>query len=428
MRSPQLSILLPNYNHARFLPKCIESSLDQSFRDFELIVVDDASTDESWSLLEEYTRRDSRIRLHRNERNMGVNATLNRALALARGKYVHGASADDFIRPGYYEAAFAMFERYPQAAVCVGRTRLVRDFNPVPEFVPDMWANEPTYLTPNELARRMTGCGIPGPALWRREPFQQLGGYDPELRWHSDWFAIHVIAFRHGICFLPDEYTVVRLASDSYSNANARPPGAQEKALHHLLNRLRSPETRDVLPLFEASGVLRNFGNELVEAALTYDQPLNDLATVLKPHVAPLVPHLLHARSPALRAGAARFVALFGGEFLALDDALAVRENDPEPSVVAAAAAARRAFRADASSFTLMKRRLRKAVGRILRRLDRRSRPLLHDRLDHLEQLVVTLSQQQQDMRTELMGLLRSLGGRMDALAQDLDADASRRA
>ena len=212
MSTPRLSIILPNYNHSEFLPRCLDSSLQQSFTDLELIVIDDCSTDNSFEMLQEYARKDSRIRLYRNDKNQGVVATLNRALSLARGEYVHGASADDYILPGYYEAAMAMFTQHPQAAICLGRTRCVNEQGELICIVPGDWSDKREYLPPEQIAQRMTTIGVPGPTIWRRDAFLKAGGYKPELRWHSDWFPLQVIAFRHGLCFMPEIFTVVRNA------------------------------------------------------------------------------------------------------------------------------------------------------------------------------------------------------------------------
>jgi glycosyltransferase involved in cell wall biosynthesis len=215
MPVPPLSIILPNYNHAEFLPRCLEAFLGQSFGDFELIVVDDASTDDSFELLQEYARGDSRIRLYRNSENQGVVGTLNRALSYCRGEFVHGAASDDYILPGYFEAAMGMFRQHPQAGICLGLTKCVNEKGTPILTVPGNWADSREFLSPEELAPQMVTCGVPGPSIWRRDAFLHAGGYNPDLRWHCDWFTLQVVAFRHGLCFLPEVFTVVRMVENS---------------------------------------------------------------------------------------------------------------------------------------------------------------------------------------------------------------------
>src|SRR5262245_31118099 len=97
MRLAQLSIsvVLPNYNHARFLPRSLTCLLRQTRPADEVIVIDDGSTDDSLAVIGEFARREPRVRVLRNEKNSGVVATLNRGLAEARGELVFLASSDD---------------------------------------------------------------------------------------------------------------------------------------------------------------------------------------------------------------------------------------------------------------------------------------------------------------------------------------------
>ena len=96
--NPKVSIIIPVYNAASALRRCLDSVLKQEFTDFELLLMDDGSSDESPAILDEYAGKDSRIRLvHKN--NSGVSDTRNQALDLARGSYVQFLDADDWIAP-----------------------------------------------------------------------------------------------------------------------------------------------------------------------------------------------------------------------------------------------------------------------------------------------------------------------------------------
>src|SRR5437868_456309 len=93
---PIVSVVVPNYNHARFLRKRIDSVLGQTYQDFELILMDDCSTDESRSIIEEYAR-EARIRIELNEENSGSTfKQWNKGVRLARGEYVWIAESDDY--------------------------------------------------------------------------------------------------------------------------------------------------------------------------------------------------------------------------------------------------------------------------------------------------------------------------------------------
>lgn len=113
--TPLVSILVPVYNAAPFLRQALDSILNQTFRDFELILVNDGSTDSSEQIIRSYS--DPRIRLH-NQPNAGVAATLNRGLELATGKYIWRHDADDISLPLKLEKEIKFLETHPDYSLC----------------------------------------------------------------------------------------------------------------------------------------------------------------------------------------------------------------------------------------------------------------------------------------------------------------------
>src|SRR4029077_1491910 len=110
-KPPSVSVIVPNYNHARFLRRRIESVLGQTYGDFELILMDDCSTDESQAILSEYAR-DARVRLEFNETNSGGTfRQWNKGVRLARGKYVWIAGADDYADERLLGSLVAMLDQ-----------------------------------------------------------------------------------------------------------------------------------------------------------------------------------------------------------------------------------------------------------------------------------------------------------------------------
>jgi len=117
MQKPKVSVLMPTYNIATFLGKAIESILSQSFKDFEFIIVDDGSTDESSRVLAEYAEKDHRIRNIKNEQNKGIVYSLNRGLKECRGEYVARMDGDDIALRGRLEKQIAVMEADPHTVV-----------------------------------------------------------------------------------------------------------------------------------------------------------------------------------------------------------------------------------------------------------------------------------------------------------------------
>jgi glycosyltransferase involved in cell wall biosynthesis len=116
MKHPKLSVILPCYNAAEFLPKAISSILAQTFTGFELIIIDDGSTDSSTEIISK--QKDPRIRVIRNEKNLGLIETLNIGFASAKGEYIARMDADDISRPERFEKQLAFLEKNTATGVC----------------------------------------------------------------------------------------------------------------------------------------------------------------------------------------------------------------------------------------------------------------------------------------------------------------------
>src|SRR5690349_4133045 len=114
---PLVSVVMPVYDGLPHLDATIESVLAQTMTDFEFVIVDDASTDGSWERVQEWARRDPRIRPHRHDGNRGHRATSNDGFALARGRYIARTDQDDLSLPRRLEAQVAYFERHPAIGV-----------------------------------------------------------------------------------------------------------------------------------------------------------------------------------------------------------------------------------------------------------------------------------------------------------------------
>jgi teichuronic acid biosynthesis glycosyltransferase TuaG len=92
---PVVSVVMPSYNHERFISRSIESVLGQEFDDFELIIVDDASGDASREIIQRYAAEDTRIRMIFHEANCGISQTMNDGIDAAKGKFIADTASDD---------------------------------------------------------------------------------------------------------------------------------------------------------------------------------------------------------------------------------------------------------------------------------------------------------------------------------------------
>jgi glycosyltransferase involved in cell wall biosynthesis len=121
-RTPRLSIGLPVYNGARFLDECLRSITQQTFRDFELIVCDNASTDATESIARSWASRDPRITVHRAPENRGAATNFNWSFELARAELFKWCAVDDLMEPAFLERCVAALDAEPQAVLAYSGT------------------------------------------------------------------------------------------------------------------------------------------------------------------------------------------------------------------------------------------------------------------------------------------------------------------
>ena len=262
MNLPRLSVVVPNYNHGAFLPTCLNALLNQSVPPFEVIVIDDASTDNSMAVIEEFAARHPNIRAFRNDRNRGVVYNLNLGLELARGEFVFFPAADDEVQAGLFEKSLRLLAEHPQAALSCTVSQWHDVATGLSWHMAVGMADRPCFLSPAELVQlgrqgRLIICT--SSAIMRTGPLRKIGGFNSELRWHCDWFAVTVPALRHGICFVPESLSDFYLHPTSYYNRGRRTP-EHRAVLARLLEQLSAPACADVAPLIRESAVLSLFG------------------------------------------------------------------------------------------------------------------------------------------------------------------------
>jgi glycosyltransferase involved in cell wall biosynthesis len=125
--APTLSIGLFVYNGEAFLRETLDSLLGQTFKDFELIISDNASTDATEDICKVYAGADTRIRYFRNETNMGAGWNIRRVFSLATGKYFKWAACDDLYEPAFLEKCINALEANSSYVLAHARTRVIDD-------------------------------------------------------------------------------------------------------------------------------------------------------------------------------------------------------------------------------------------------------------------------------------------------------------
>jgi glycosyltransferase involved in cell wall biosynthesis len=195
---PNVSVIIPNYNHARYLRQRIESVLRQTYQDFEVILLDDCSTDDSRSILSSYAG-DPRVRMEFNEVNSGSTfKQWNKGVRLARGEYVWIAESDDYADNRLLETLVSRLDAEPTAVLCYCRSwRVSADgelSGLLDSYLPDRgsqkWTEDFRADGNEECRKYLVFCNtVPSASsvLFRRKAYQQVGGADEKLVFCGDW-------------------------------------------------------------------------------------------------------------------------------------------------------------------------------------------------------------------------------------------------
>lgn len=128
---PLITVYMPVFNAAKFLDQSIQSILTQTFSDFEFIIVDDASTDNSWKIIKSYAKKDSRIIALKNHINLGVSLTSNIAISKARGKFLARMDADDISLPDRLKNQISYLKKQSQVVAVGGQCLIIDKDNQV---------------------------------------------------------------------------------------------------------------------------------------------------------------------------------------------------------------------------------------------------------------------------------------------------------
>lgn len=224
MNRKRLAVILSNYNHGGYLQESLDSLLRQSRKADEIVLIDDASTDNSVEILSVYAARHPEIKLICNEKNQGYLYNAQKALDMIESEYFFAASADDIYLPDFFQKSMALLEAHPDAGLCSALSLVLRQDGGKPGLFPGpVISMTPSYLNP-EQARQMLikyGSWLMGnTAIYNKGIYVELGGYDviKGLFSFADGFIMEIIACKAGACFLPEPTGVWRRSAKGWSD------------------------------------------------------------------------------------------------------------------------------------------------------------------------------------------------------------------
>jgi glycosyltransferase involved in cell wall biosynthesis len=209
---PLVSIVVPAFNAEATLRETVESALASSFREFELIIVDDGSTDRTAEIARELARSDARVRLVQRA-NGGLPAALNSGFAVARGDYLARLDSDDLWHPDKLKRQMELARRKPDAAFIYTFFRYIDEQGRVLRDGPEQRFPE------RALARGVyeTILGTGSSVLMKRSAIEEAGGCEESPRTWEDLLLQLKVSARHPIAFVPEYLVGIRVRSDSLS-------------------------------------------------------------------------------------------------------------------------------------------------------------------------------------------------------------------
>jgi glycosyltransferase involved in cell wall biosynthesis len=235
MNPPKVSVLIPTYNYARYLPEAIESVLEQDFQDFELLIADDCSSDNTAEVVRPFCTRDARVHFAVNPANLGMVNNWNQCLEQARGEYIKFLFGDDkLIHRQALSKMLALMQQYPSVVLAASaRTILDEESNMVDVYrdLPEGCHDGRKIITAYLMENGKNLVGEPSAVMFRKADARR--GFDPKYQQITDvemW--IHLLE-KGGLAYTREALCAFRCHPDQQTERNtASGVGRREHAVY----------------------------------------------------------------------------------------------------------------------------------------------------------------------------------------------------
>ena len=237
---PRVTVVTPNYNHARYLPERIDSILAQTFQDFELLILDNASTDNSREVIGSYARHQNVRAIFNAENNGSPYKQWKLGLSQTKGEYIWFAESDDYADPALLETLVDRLDRHPNVGLAVCQSWMVDQDSKLLGNLGDLlehqnhsshWREDYVNAGHDECKNYMFWHGTirnASAVLWRREILERAGGVPTHLRLSGDWMAYINVLHLSDIAFVSTPLNYFR-----QHQANVRTQALREGTATH---------------------------------------------------------------------------------------------------------------------------------------------------------------------------------------------------
>ena len=233
---------MPTRNHARYIRSALDSLVAQTHRPHRILVIDDASTDETPSILRDYAERYDFISVVTHEEQRGTVPRMQEGLATVESEYVLFMSSDDFVDITLCAKSLELMDRNPQAAFCAVQVIDVDEQGRYLRRCPTVSASRSAmFLEPRGVVRELTrhGHGFYGlGTIYRTALLRTAGGFDERLQSFADGYVNQLLGAKHGACVIPEYLAFWRRLGTSYYSTVIRDPARVLTILEVALQRL----------------------------------------------------------------------------------------------------------------------------------------------------------------------------------------------
>ena len=177
MSEDLISILLSSYNSEKTIENSINSVLKQNYSNFELLIIDDCSNDQTYKIIEKCASNDNRIKMYKNNENIGLTKSLNKLLKVAKGSFIGRQDADDISFPNRFSYQIEYIKK-TKAKIVTARAIIKNSNKKIPRY---------SYLLPNRFVMKYKNPFIHGTLVLDRSVIENIGGYDENFYFSQDY-------------------------------------------------------------------------------------------------------------------------------------------------------------------------------------------------------------------------------------------------
>jgi glycosyltransferase involved in cell wall biosynthesis len=229
---PRVSVIVPNYNHSKYLHQRLDSIFNQTYQDFEVILLDDCSTDNSVEILSEYAANSKVSHFVVNKKNSGSTfRQWGKGVELAKGEFIWIAESDDMAEPNFLESVLSVFLNYPNVGITYSQSQIINEKN---DLV-DSWRNQTRSFINNPWEADFIMYGkdiiekylitqniIPNASavVFRRNDYLKCGGINTQMTINGDWYLWIKMLQICDLAFINQDLNRCRFHSQKGSSKN----------------------------------------------------------------------------------------------------------------------------------------------------------------------------------------------------------------